>query len=1169
MDSSDEETETPPQHVSNYHFLDQDDSPVPFSVLPLSWSEGEDCGTPAGGAGASVFLHGVADNGLQKVYKEVRAWRFDLTCANPEISVLAKDGKWLKLHKPRKWFEDSVRSVLITLRGLHYLRRNHNASEDAFWDFLARVFGSYDVRPSAKDLGNHLQLITEARARDGLLGSSQLLSTFLKEEPWKKRATGGHLQSVTKPNFIVTDQEDGAMDGMDAESDDVEDDCFDSVCAFCDNGGNILCCDGKCMRSFHATIGDGEDSLCTSLGLTQEQVDATDTFYCKNCEYNQHQCFACGKLGSSDKSKGAEVFQCVSATCGYFYHPLCVAKLLHCQDGDAAADLHKRILSGEPFTCPLHKCLKCSQLENKEDHALQFAVCRRCPRAYHRKCLPREIVFENSDNDMEARAWENLLPKRILIYCLKHEIIEDLGTPVRDHIKFPGVEAKRTVIGDKRKDLPSKPYLTRGKEITKQSYSPYAPFKASEKEVTRKDKFSLATERSEKRKKVIASSGSDALKKVKVTDPSKASQNSRGLLPEVQASATNAGPSLGEQLYSYMKQSEEVNMDKRVASEGDLKRARPVKPVLKKFDQVEFSLDPDSERRITDLIKDATSSVSMKDVLQTSKIMSTHKHSQKSVMEKTITVGKLDAAVEAVRAALERIEAGGSIEDAQAVCGRDVLGQIFKWKDKLRVYLAPFLHGNHYTSYGRHFTKVEKLQEIVDKLHWYVQDGDTVVDFCCGANDFSFLMAKRLEENGKKCSYKNYDILPPKNDFHFERRDWMTVPPRDMPLGSKLIIGLNPPFGVRAALANKFIDKALEFRPKLIILIVPPETERLDLKKNPYDLIWEDDHFLSGKSFYLPGSIDENDKQMEQWNCSAPLLYLWSRRDWSTKHKTIAKSMGHLDSPDDRYKGNSVYVMERSLGEVDERLPLEGPSKETFPIHNTPIERTNRLPFEGPSRSHSMSIDTEPGNEVNGRHFEPASMPLSPPELGSIHDDVEANIAEGMSKGYMFNSEESFLVSRMPSVTNPRTDYGFRNLEGHYGDVYRPYAAEGEGRHLRDEDLRSRIRLYGQQDRVFPEMTYPGHKMGYGHGPPGYHHLGSSSEPLHLRNMSTMQRYAPQLDELNQARVGMSHLHEPPPLPGSILDDPRGGHYGYQSDSLGFASGAPYAHGSSGIWRNH
>lgn len=33
-------------------------------------------------------------------------------------------------------------------------------------------------------------------------------------------------------------------------------------------------------------------------------------------------------------------------------------------------------------------------------------------------------------------------------------------------------------------------------------------------------------------------------------------------------------------------------------------------------------------------------------------------------------------------------------------------------QNKLRVYLAPFLHGMRYTSFGRHFTKVEKLEEV-------------------------------------------------------------------------------------------------------------------------------------------------------------------------------------------------------------------------------------------------------------------------------------------------------------------------------------------------------------------------------------------------------------------------------------------------------------------------
>lgn len=33
-------------------------------------------------------------------------------------------------------------------------------------------------------------------------------------------------------------------------------------------------------------------------------------------------------------------------------------------------------------------------------------------------------------------------------------------------------------------------------------------------------------------------------------------------------------------------------------------------------------------------------------------------------------------------------------------------------QSKLKVYLAPFLHGMRYTSFGRHFTKVDKLEEV-------------------------------------------------------------------------------------------------------------------------------------------------------------------------------------------------------------------------------------------------------------------------------------------------------------------------------------------------------------------------------------------------------------------------------------------------------------------------
>ncbi|XP_056162711.1 protein ENHANCED DOWNY MILDEW 2-like [Syzygium oleosum] len=598
--SSDHDAETSSETVSTYYFEDHDNKPISFSVLPVSWSDREDC---EDAAAETIFLHGTADNGLRKIYREVKSWRFDLSCSRPEVSVLSKDNICFKLDKPRRRFQDTIRTVLITLHCLHYAKNHPDASGEALWEHLARTLGFYEVQPSAKDLQDHVALIEEAIGRDDALAKSKI-------------------------------------------------------------------------------------------------------FKCENCI----------------------------------------------------------------------------------------------------------------------------------------------------------------------------------------------------------------------NKKVNISSGQDIAKKAKATDASKKfhedTAKSRFLEPSTSLTMREH-TSPGERLYSFMtKASTQIKPGKQVVPDSEERRA--VQPASKKSDDSLPALHADTERRLLNLMKEAVSSVSMEDVIREQKVPLTHAQYLKSTVDKAITIEEVDGSVQALRAALQRLEEGDSIEDAKAVCDPNVLTQIFTWKDKLREYLAPFVYGMRYTSFGRHFTKVDKLQEIVDKLHWYVRDGDMIVDFCCGANDFSCLMAKKLEETGKKCSYKNYDIFPPKNYFEFELRDWMTVQLKELPLGSNLIMGLNPPFGVRAALANKFIDKALEFKPKLLILIVPSETERLDEKMFRYDLVWEDDRFLSGKSFYLPGSIDVEDKQIEQWKNKPPLLYLWSRRDWTAKHRTIAQKQGDLPT-----KRKRPLSSDDCNGSLDLRYPKD------------------------------------------------------------------------------------------------------------------------------------------------------------------------------------------------------------------------------------------------------
>ncbi|KAK7305189.1 hypothetical protein VNO77_43090 [Canavalia gladiata] len=1207
MASSDDEGEAQPLSVSNYHFEDDKDRPVSFSVLPTQWSEFE---SPVGKK-EQVFLHGFADNGLQKIFMQVVAWRFDISYVKPEISVLSKDGRWIKLEKPRKSYEDTIRTILITIYFLNYVKKNPDMSAKSVWDNLSKnkEFSSYEVMPSPNDLLNHMALMGEAAKRDAVLARSKLLLMVLedKDKLKIKKLSDEEVKDLARPGFIIDDIDNDMIDET-VEDSDEEDDLFDSVCAICDNGGNLLCCDGKCMRSFHANEEDGEESSCASLGFNRKEVDEIQNFYCKNCEYNQHQCFVCGTLGCSDKFSGAEVFKCASATCGFFYHPHCVAKLLHQVVEDAPKELEKNIARGEPFTCPTHYCCICKKMEDKKEHELQFAVCRRCPKSYHRKCLPRKISFEDiEDEDIVTRAWEDLLPNnRILIYCLKHEIDDELGTPVRDHIKFPN--GKATAVRVINTEVKAKPVIKQSVILNNNNAGSENLF--GKRTIAKVSKLSS--------KKSSGKVGDKKFEKISGSNISRKKTNeaSRRCLNENKRSISRGierldgeedQSSLGEKLFSFwQKGSDPINSGNQVDNVANTTLS--VKPT-KKLSSASLPLDADSERRLLALFKEATSSITLENVIKEHKFASTHTHSLKSVVERTITVGKLEGSVEAVRTALRMLDDGHNIRDAEAVCGPDVLNQIFKWKDKLKVYLAPVLYGNRYTSFGRHFTQIEKLEGIVDKLHWYVQNGDTIVDFCCGANDFSILMKKKLEETGKRCSYKNYDLLPTKNDFNFEMRDWMAVQKKELPTGSQLIMGLNPPFGLKAALANKFIDKALEFRPKLLILIVPPETERLDEKRSPYELVWEDEKFLSGKSFYLPGSVDTNDRQIEQWNVRPPPLYLWSRPDWADKHKAIAQEHGHLISQHevskmdsfDKRKSPASHTMDDNYGDDimlghdmlkstdDENLASMNESWMRCSPHGNVDRGSQERQEYWMSKAEKTSWNRKRTEDNDGRGL----GVTSPPKRQAVNQMVEGVPEHSQSNPIdVRSSVEGFQpksVMRPPYFEVSDKDYryleptssshgaayrgtqnwpadfrsGFADVEEHrsglLGDStnslgYRPSVREDE-KYLRELETRLQIDHYGLQNPVSMRRNYlSGHDPAYSPMASSYAVRGSLSES-YMMDTPVMQRYAPRLDELNHFR--MDPFGSEPPIPGRNGTSERSlPQPGYGNWMPGFAAGS-------------
>ncbi|GAB4849712.1 hypothetical protein Ancab_004506 [Ancistrocladus abbreviatus] len=1183
MASSDDEVEDLQEFVSDYQFEDDNQEPISFAVLPIRWSVNDS----ANGEIKQIFLRGTTDDGLQKIYKPVRAWSFDLSGMKPDISVFSKDNKWIKLQKAKKSYEYIIRTILITVNCLHIVRRNLDLSGKSLWDQLSKIFSLYEVRPSENDLIDHIPLIEEALKKDESLAKSQFLMTFLKEKPQKKKVIDEDALTKGKSGFIVDDDDDRCMDNGDMEDDsDDEEQLFDSVCAICDNGGELLCCEGNCFRSFHATAEAAyeAESECASLGLSKSEVEAMQNFRCKNCQYNQHQCFCCGQLGSSDLNSGAEVFRCVNATCGHFYHPKCVAKLLHRDNAAAAEELERKIAAGEKFACPMHKCIVCGKGEDKTDPELQFAACRRCPKSYHKKCLPRKIAFEdNEDEGIIQRAWRDLLPNRILIYCLKHEIDDDIGTPVRNHIKFPDFE-------DKKFKRPSAMLSSREKFAAAEDrllIRGTMEERIASKSVDQTKKSSLSFQEVPSDKKSDAKPSRPTLKKLRGIDASRKSFSvKKPLLTKVgkPEDTEERRSSLGERLFAhYSQQSDDKKAKKPDKPVNDVESTKKSIPAMQKLTSAVPHLDRESERRMVALVEEAASSVSLEDIFQKqNELASTHALSQKTLMDRTITRGKVEGSIEAVRTAVKKLDEGCTIEDAKAVCEPNVLNQIVKWKNKLRVYLAPFLYGMRYTSFGRHFTKVDKLKEIVDKIHWYVEEGDMLVDFCCGANDFSWLMKEKLEQTGRKCFFRNYDLFRPKNDFGFEKRDWMTVRPSELPSGSQLIMGLNPPFGVKSSLANKFINKALEFKPKLIILIVPPETERLDKKKPPYDLLWEDDEKLSGRSFYLPGSVDVNDKQIEDWNVVTPILYLWSRKDWTAKHKGIAEKHGHLSEkhtqlqrkldspkeirvPDPSIEGHDEdgYVPM----EIDEDPPQNETPKESKDMHMVEIEdhkgpaagddntigrhgheideseRQSKKREQAKENPERERVEISPGEDHKRQRHSPQLSYQGRPWYSPSHTRQVRSPVEGfLSRNEMSAAQEirnadfqhrpSFSASSLQHGTGYDGMSGYEMtssgpLSNYVGEVTRKYSFEPEDGYSTGGQrwaLGANEPDYGLRSPNEWPTGYTRVTENFPYRPypsdvnPSYRPLSSALDGR--MSVSAMDRYAPRLDELNHSRIG-------------------------------------------------
>eukprot|EP01132_Coremiostelium_polycephalum_P009282 gene9282-11377_t len=163
----------------------------------------------------------------------------------------------------------------------------------------------------------------------------------------------------------------------------------ETICTHCEKGGDLLMCDGQCLRSFHVScLGPNAQINMTT------NADGSTRWECNDCLNQQNYCFSCKKRGII----GMDLMKCKVHQCGKFYHYKCVSEF----------KLAKLINTKSPrFNCPLHYCSVCQVSGDGK----QSVHCFRCPTAYHVICMQPGVKMLTKSKETR---------KTGLVLCPKH-----------------------------------------------------------------------------------------------------------------------------------------------------------------------------------------------------------------------------------------------------------------------------------------------------------------------------------------------------------------------------------------------------------------------------------------------------------------------------------------------------------------------------------------------------------------------------------------------------------------------------------------------------------------------------------------------------------------------------------------------------------------------------
>eukprot|EP00210_Caulerpa_lentillifera_P008007 g7646.t1 len=479
--------------------------------------------------------------------------------------------------------------------------------------------------------------------------------------------------------------------------------------------------------------------------------------------------------------------KCDVVDCGRFYCMKCQKEI------SRATELHlgMKPRTKDSFICPLHFCKICGSRESHENDIL--FPCRRCPVAFHERCMSRKL------RDDPTRVWKAILKEDgtvsecsqvscNFIYCPKHRTQNMMYGPEHDTDLFTPQIWKKWRIA----------YAYKFRSLN--SSVPFLP---------------------QRRCGAFALGGGGP------------GRNLSDFAVAASVLGKGEGNSL-TQTEAFLVDSQRVKRRRRRSLQTQEDLVESVNSMIKKGnEEVEKARD-----QVRGLIEDAMKEVSMDGV--ESELAQPFPYTISNSIR--LTDERLDCFIRSV----EQLEFDS--KRIKESIPSTLVKKMERSLKAMRVSCAPFIFPN-YTSFGRHFTKTTILEHVANHLIAYMKPNDLIVDFSCGSNEFLGIIKDFCRHNSFEIRVRAYDLFTPYRMDGFVKKSWFEVTPDELDHGDNLIIGLNPPFGVNASLANQFVNHAARMEPKLMLLICPPRT----MVPENYKLIHEDHELCADKAFYIPG----------------------------------------------------------------------------------------------------------------------------------------------------------------------------------------------------------------------------------------------------------------------------------------------------------------------------